>query len=335
MPVSNILSLAILLTVKVLCDVGTQETLEHSWSQTTGTAYQHLLQCCFTSTETVQTIASHPQRLYRLLLHIHRDFADCCFTSTETVQTIVSRPQRLDRLLGTGIPGCPPGLSCCSWALHLLSMVVNEYIQAQTTVKHSWCSMTHYSHFLSSYSTLASVLCCKQTAVISTQVQGFPAGITQISSSAITGNQQCWSALCCRHHAGLHWKHQSHTVLSLLMFMDFNFSAVLKCHRCIQKLVEACTNLCHQNEAIAPSPLCSCSLEKQTAQRVLLTCPSYNMLRKTHWPVETPLQTKFCGHKQELELDSPCRVNWSLIRHAEWTVFVISDWQEEVLISQH
>ena len=55
--------------------------------------------CCFTSTETVQTVASRPQRLYRLLLHIHRDCTDYCFTSTETVQTIASHPQRLYRLL--------------------------------------------------------------------------------------------------------------------------------------------------------------------------------------------------------------------------------------------
>ena len=121
--------------LSVVCCRHTEETLEHSWSQTTRTAYRHLLQCCFMSTKTVQTIASRTST----------DYTDYCFTSTETVQTVASHPQRLYRLFGTGIPGCPPSLSCCSWALHLLSMLVNEYIQAQTTAKHSWCSMTHWA----------------------------------------------------------------------------------------------------------------------------------------------------------------------------------------------
>ena len=44
-----------------------------------------------------------------------------------------------------------------------------------------------------------------------------------------------------------------------------------------------------QNEATVPSPLCPCCLENQTAERILQTCPSYNMPRKTRWPVENPL----------------------------------------------
>ena len=37
--------------------------------------------------------------------------------------------------------------------------------------------------------------------------------------------------------------------------------------------------------------LCPCRLKNQIAEHVLQTCPRYNMLRKTHWPVKTSLQT--------------------------------------------
>ena len=43
----------------------------------------------------------------------------------------------------------------------------------------------------------------------------------------------------------------------------------------------------HQTEAIVPSSLlCPRGLESQTVD-ILETCPSHNMFRRTHWPVET------------------------------------------------
>ena len=72
------------------------------------------VQCCFTSTETVQTIRDV------------EPIVQCCFTSTETVQTIrdvsplfsvALHPQRPYRLLGTGRPGRAPLLSHSSLLL--------------------------------------------------------------------------------------------------------------------------------------------------------------------------------------------------------------------------
>ena len=42
---------------------------------------------------------------------------------------------------------------------------------------------------------------------------------------------------------------------------------------------------------VRPSLLCPLGLENQTAEHILQTCPSYSMVRKTHCPVETFLQT--------------------------------------------
>ena len=80
-------------------------------------------QCCFTSTETVQTIRDREPR-----------------TATPSFMQLLSSmfmfnvalpPQRLYWLLGTGSPGHPPLLSCSSWAPCSCSMLL--YIHRDCT----------------------------------------------------------------------------------------------------------------------------------------------------------------------------------------------------------
>ena len=52
---------------------------------------------------------------------------------------------------------------------------------------------------------------------------------------------------------------------------------------------------------LVPSPLCSCGQENQTAEHVLQRCPNHDSLRKTVWPMDTTLQTKLYGPREELE----------------------------------
>ena len=52
---------------------------------------------------------------------------------------------------------------------------------------------------------------------------------------------------------------------------------------------------------LVPSPLCTCGAENQTAEHILQRCINHNSLRKSVWPLETSLQTKLYGPREELE----------------------------------
>ena len=57
----------------------------------------------------------------------------------------------------------------------------------------------------------------------------------------------------------------------------------------------------HRKLKLAPSPICPCGQEEQTAEHVLQRCPLYEATGEGVWPVSTSLTTKLYGYKQELE----------------------------------
>jgi len=52
---------------------------------------------------------------------------------------------------------------------------------------------------------------------------------------------------------------------------------------------------------LAPSPICDCGLEDQTAEHILQRCPLLQTARTSVWPTAGQLHTKLCGSKGELE----------------------------------
>ena len=51
----------------------------------------------------------------------------------------------------------------------------------------------------------------------------------------------------------------------------------------------------------APSPICNCSLEDQTAEHILQRCPLLQRERTNMWPTAVQLHTKLYSSKEELE----------------------------------
>ena len=52
---------------------------------------------------------------------------------------------------------------------------------------------------------------------------------------------------------------------------------------------------------LAPSPICNCGLEDQTAEHILQRCPLLQTTRTNVWPTAVQLHTKLYGSKEELE----------------------------------
>ena len=52
---------------------------------------------------------------------------------------------------------------------------------------------------------------------------------------------------------------------------------------------------------LAPSLICNCSLEDQTAEHLLQRCPLLQTARTNVWPTAVQLHTKLYGSKEELE----------------------------------
>ena len=57
----------------------------------------------------------------------------------------------------------------------------------------------------------------------------------------------------------------------------------------------------HGKLKLASSPTCPSGQEDQTTGHVLQRCPLHKATREDVWPVSSPLTTKFCSCKQELE----------------------------------
>ena len=52
---------------------------------------------------------------------------------------------------------------------------------------------------------------------------------------------------------------------------------------------------------LAPSPVCNCDLEDQTAEHILQRCPLLHTARTNVWPTAVQLHTKLYGSKDEVE----------------------------------
>ena len=63
-----------------------------------------------------------------------------------------------------------------------------------------------------------------------------------------------------------------------------------------------------QENEVAPSPICSCSLEDQTAERILQRCPLLQTARTNVWPTAVQLHTKQKTNWRR-QLHSSCRLD--------------------------
>ena len=57
----------------------------------------------------------------------------------------------------------------------------------------------------------------------------------------------------------------------------------------------------HRKLKLVPTPACSCQQGEQTAEHILMMCPTLHNLRETTWPDPTPLHTKLYGAREELD----------------------------------
>ena len=57
----------------------------------------------------------------------------------------------------------------------------------------------------------------------------------------------------------------------------------------------------NKNMKLAPSPICNCGPEDQTAEHIPQRCPLLQTARTNVWPTAVQLHTKLYGSKEEVE----------------------------------
>ena len=103
-----------------------------------------MVQCCFTSTETIRLVRTDsPGRPPRLLLGTNCDqcinMVQCCFTSTETIRLVrTDSPGRPPRLLfGTNCDQCINMVQCCFTSTETVRLVRTDSPGRPPRLSHS------------------------------------------------------------------------------------------------------------------------------------------------------------------------------------------------------